>query len=281
MIPAGWQVIEVSDLTDPRLDSYRSLTDMDLRLSQESVGGFFMAEGLLIIERAATAECEIVSILTARRWLPRLSSVLARWTGPVFVVDDAAELTGYRVHRGALAHVRRPVSRSCHELLRRPGSLLVLENLVDHTNVGLAFRSAAALGIRGVIVSPACADPLYRRAVKASMGAVLSVPWARADFWPIDLRSRSVDAPPRSVIALTPDPGGVPLETALRERAHADVALVVGSEGPGLTSQALAAADVRARIPMDSGVDSLNVAAATAVACYALRMTSSNFSDKA
>ena len=270
MIPSGWRVTPVHDLDDPRLSAYRDLTDMDLRKRQEADGGYFMAEGLLVIERAHRLGMAIDSVLTASRWIDRLTDVLADWQGDVFVVDDARELTGYHVHRGALAEVRRPASASVHDLASQAGHLLVLEDLVDHTNVGLAFRSAAALGIAGVVISPACADPLYRRSVKSSMGAVLAVPWARSREWPSDLTELATS---RTLLGLTPDEAALPIESALRKRRHRDVALLMGSEGPGLTALARGVAEAECRIPMADGIDSLNVAAATAVACYALRMS--------
>lgn len=270
MIPAGWELVNVDNLADPRIDAYRDLTDMELRLRQEAQGGHFMAEGLLVIERAAQLGLDIQSVLTAPKWLDRLASVLATWSGPVYVTDDAQAVTGYRVHRGALAEVRRPVPCDTADLLRSGGNLLLLEDLVDHTNVGLAFRSAAALGICGVLLSPGCADPLYRRAVKVSMGAVLALPWARSHDWAADLRTIARN---RDLIGLTPD-GTVPtLEQALADASGASTALLLGTEGTGLSALARSHVTSLARIPMEAGVDSLNVAAATAVACYALRMS--------
>lgn len=270
MIPSAWQITNVIDLDDPSLTAYRNLTDMDLRMRQEVDGGYFMAEGMLVIERAYQLGLHIDSVLTTSRWLERLSSILRDWQGDVFVVEDARELTGYRVHRGALAEVRRPPGRSVSAIAAEGGNLLVLEDLVDHTNVGLAFRSAAALGISGVVISPACADPLYRRSVKSSMGAVLALPWARSREWSADLAEL---ASSRTLLALTPDEQAQSIDVALRDRRHRDVALLVGTEGPGITPVARSLAQAEARIPMSGGIDSLNVAAATAVACYALRMT--------
>lgn len=262
-------VEHIEDGTDVRLDPYRSLTDMDLRRRVEPEGGYFMAEGHLVIARAAALGLRIESVLTAEKWLDRLAVDLAGWSGPVYVADDELlrEITGYRVHRGALAVVRRPPTRRLDDVTATTGTLLILEDLVDHTNVGLAFRSAAALGIAGVILSPGCADPLYRRAVRTSMGAVLELPWARAEAWPADLRSLR-----RRIVALTPDPAAPPLDQALSAGGATPIALLVGSEGPGLSAAAREAASSLARIPMDGGIDSLNVAAAIAVACYALRM---------
>ena len=270
MTPAGWEPIVVDDLDDPRVDGYRHLTDMDLRLKQEADGGHFMAEGMLVIERAARLGLDIRSVLTAPKWLDRLAVILATWSGPVYITDDAQAITGYRVHRGALALVRRPKPREVAEFVASEGDLLLLEDLVDHTNVGLAFRSAAALGIAGVVLSPGCADPLYRRAVKVSMGAVLALPWARSHDWAADLRAIARD---RRLIGLTPDERAPTLERALGDASRPSSALLLGTEGAGLSALACAQAGSLARIPMEAGIDSLNVAAATAVACYALRMS--------
>ena len=272
MTPAGWDLVGDATIDDPRLAPFRDLTDVDLRRRLEPEGGYFMAEGMLVIERAVRRGLEVEAVLTSRKWLDRLAEPLAKWRGPVFVADDdqLLQLTGYRVHRGALAQVRRPQPRAIEDLLHVDGHVLVLEDLVDHTNVGLAFRSAAALGMRGVVLSPGCADPLYRRSIKTSMGAVLDLPWATAQDWSGCLAALTQQ---RSLIALTLAPDAIPLEVAIRDRSRPHVALMAGSEGPGLSRTAIAAAERSARIPMDGGIDSLNVAAAVAVACYAVRMT--------
>lgn len=225
-----------------------------------------MAEGLLVIERALLADYDVLSVLAAPKWLDRLSTLLAHSDVPVYVADDDVlrAITGYSVHRGALAVVRRPVQPSVEDLLRSPGDVLVLEGLVDPTNVGLAIRSAVSQGIDHAIVSPDCADPLYRRAVKSSMGAVLRCRWARSDDWRDSIARLTAT---RAVIALTPE-GPQTLEDACAERAAVPVALALGSEGPGLTREMLDSASCRVRIPMASDGDSLNVAAAAAVACY-------------
>ena len=266
----AWHLEPVSDPTDVRLTAFRDLTDVDLRRALEARSGLFMAEGLLVIERVASMGLTIDAVLTAPKWLDRLARILPDFSGPIFVGDEEVlrQVTGYRVHRGALACVQRPPVHPLSHLVSAPGDLLVLGDLVDHTNVGLAMRSAAALGVAGAVLSPACADPLYRRAVKSSMGAVLALPWTRAENWPDDLERLGA----RSVVALTPDPDAPLLDEVLRRSGHSDVALVVGSEGPGLSMGEFARCQERARIAMDAGIDSLNVAAAVAVACYALRM---------
>lgn len=257
--------VETAD--DPRVEDYLRLTDMDLRQRVEPERGYFMAEGHLVIERCAALGMRFHSVLTSAKWLGRLEAALGGVEVDVLVAEDSVvhAITGYRVHRGALAVVERPRELAVGEVVAASGDLLVLEDLVDPTNVGLAIRSAVVQGVRGVILSPECADPLYRRAVKSSMGAVLRCHWARSDDWDATLRLLGVT---HRVIALTPA-GECGLEEALDDASGNDIALMLGSEGPGLSRAALESAWRRSRIPMASADDSLNVAAATAVACYA------------
>lgn len=264
-----WTCREIVSEDDPALLPFAQLTDMQLRRQWEPEQGIFIAEGMLVIERVAKQGLQIESVLTSSRWLDRLGRALGDWTGEVLVAEEPIleRITGYRVHRGALAAARRPALQSVRDVLQASGPLLVLEELVDATNVGLAARSAVALGVDQVLLSPGCADPFYRRAVKASMGSVLNASWARSRNWPEDLRDL-VDE--RVVIALTPYADRT-LSQVLNDVDPARVALAVGSEGPGLSENFLRACSVHARIPMSSGVDSLNVGAATAVACYALQ----------
>jgi len=202
----------------------------------------------------------------APRWLAGLTVLLERSDAPFYVVSDslAEEVTGFHVHRGALASLERRPLPEVDEVLVGARSVLVLEEIVDHTNVGAIFRSGAALGFDAVLLAPRCADPLYRRSVKVAMGAVFALPWTRLPDW--------YDALPAlaergfTTVALTLAGDAVPVEEAV---AGVDrLALVLGSEGHGLSSRWEQAADRRAVIPMAAGVDSLNVAAATAVACY-------------
>lgn len=257
----------VTDPSDPRIHLFADLTDMDLRRRVEPDQGVFMAEGHLVIERCAQAGLEFLAVLTEARWLPRLESALAATDVRVYLAgaEVLEGITGYRVHRGALAAVQRPPAHAVTDLLRGNRDVLVLEDLVDPTNVGLAIRSAVVQGIDDVVISPGCADPLYRKAVKSSMGTVLRCRWARSDDWgqTLTLLARS-----RRVIALTPD-GECDLQAALADSAEVPVALSVGSEGPGLSAEALAGAWRRCAIPMAGPDDSLNVAAAVAVAAYA------------
>ena len=266
------ELVEVRAAADPRLSDYRDLRDVSLRRSLEAERGLFIAEGEKVVRRAVQAGHRPRSFLLARRWLEPLADVLAAWPDvPCYVVDErlAEAVTGFHVHRGALASMQRgPLPAITDVLAAR--RLVVLEDVVDHTNVGAIFRSAAAMGFDGCLLAPRCADPLYRRSVKVSMGAVFTLPYARLEDW--SGAPAMLSAAGFATYALTPAPDAVDLD---RVRAPERLALLVGSEGPGLSQRWLAAADVRVRIPMAAGIDSLNVAAATAVACWALRRTSS------
>jgi tRNA G18 (ribose-2'-O)-methylase SpoU len=262
-------VVVVDDPTDPRLRDYLDLTDVELRRRSEPADGLFMAEGEKVIRRALAAGYRMRSLLLEDKWLAALRDVVDVFDGPVYVGARPvlAEVTGYDVHRGALAAMDRRTLPTVNEVLAGARRVVVLEDVNDHTNVGAIFRSAAGLGMDGVLVTPRCADPLYRRSVKVSMGAVFSVPWTRLESWPADvalLREAGL-----AVLALTPDATAVPIdELAADVRARA--ALVLGAEGPGLQPRTLAEIGTRVRIPMSAGVDSLNVGAAAAVAFYAL-----------
>ena len=281
----------VSDPADPRLTDYVRLTDAELRKSLEAEHGLFVAEGEKVIRRAAAAGYRVRSLLATEQKAAGLADLAAACGGPAYVVPApvAEQLTGYRVHRGALAAMDRRPLPPVTEVLASVRTALILEDIVDHTNVGAIFRCAAALGIGAVIVSPRCADPLYRRSVKVSMGAVFAVPWARMDDWYGGLDM--VRATGFRLLALTPDPGAVPMspaapgplgspglkpavpETAqLRAEPGERTALLLGTEGDGLSSRWRHLADQAVRIPMDpaaraAGVDSLNVVAAAAIAC--------------
>ena len=260
------ELIEVSDPGDPRLADYRDLRDVQLRRHFEAEHGLFLAEGEKVVRRAVEGGCRARSFLMAPRWLDGLADVLHRSDAPCFVVSEshAEQVTGFHVHRGALASLERPPPRSVAEAIAGARTVVVLEDVVDHTNVGAMLRSAAALGVDAVLLSPRCADPLYRRAVKVAMGAVFSIPWARIEGW-YDAMATLSEAG-FTTVALSLEPDAVPLEDAVRGRER--VALVLGSEGPGLSPRWRTSADVRAVISMAAGVDSLNVAAAAAIACY-------------
>lgn len=250
---------------DDRLRDYTDLTDVALRRVREPEQGLFMAESLPVIDRALAAGYRPRSVLTAERWLPDVVAVLAdhgRAGTEVFVAPDdvIASTTGFRMHRGPMAAMARRPLPPVGPTVAGARLVLVLDGLVDHTNVGAAFRSAAALGVGAVLVTATCADPLYRRSVRVSMGTVFSVPWTRTDTWDTDL-------PGFRTVALTPAADATAIGAVPRDRP---LALIVGTEGPGLPAEMQRRADVRARIPMSGGVDSLNVAAAVAVAVYAL-----------
>lgn len=259
-------LIDVTDPADPRLADYRDLRDVQLRQQVETEHGLFLAEGEKVVRRAVEAGFTPRSFLMAPRWLEGLDDVLSRSDAPVYVVSEALaeEVTGFHVHRGALASLHRRPLPSVDDVLAAARSVLVLEEIVDHTNVGAIFRAGAALGFDAVLVAPRCADPLYRRSIKVGMGAVFTMPWTRLPDWydalP-DLSARGF-----TTIALTLSDAAVPIDEAV---AGVDrLALVLGSEGHGLSPRWEQAADRRAIIPMAAGIDSLNVAAATAVACY-------------
>ena len=269
-------LIEVADPADERLADYVKLRETTLRRQLENEGGLFIAEGAKIIRRAVDAGYQPRSFLLAERWLPGLADLLDATEAPVYVVsEEVAELvTGFHVHRGALASMHRHTRWSVEDLLDAQ-RLVVCEDIVDHTNVGAIVRSAAALGWDGVLLAPRAADPLYRRAIKTSMGAVLEMPWARFADWRHDLPRLQAAGFEVVAMALSPDAVSLPDYAAdLRARPR-PIALLLGTEGDGLSSRWLGQADVVVRIDMARGIDSLNVAAAAAVACYALGATTS------
>jgi tRNA G18 (ribose-2'-O)-methylase SpoU len=273
------RTIAIGAADDPRLADYIRLTDISLRTSLEAEHGLFIAEGTKVIGRAVRAGYRVRSVLLGESRVADLAT-LSGAAGqavsgpdvPVYVVPDvvAERLTGYRVHRGALASLERMELPSVASVLATARRVVVLEDLVDHGNVGAIFRCAAALGIDAVILSPRCADPLYRRSVKVSMGAVFAIPCARMSEWYdglVGIRAASF-----SVLALTPDERAAPIGAALGMLTGQRVALLLGTEGDGLSSRWLHEADEAVRIPMSpgaraAGVDSLNVVAAAAIAC--------------
>lgn len=272
-LPAG--VTWVDDPTDPRLADYFGLTDVALRRLLEPERGLYLAESEKVIRRALAAGHRPRSFLMAPRWLTDLADVVAEASAhgiPVYAGDHPVleALTGFHLHRGALAAMHRPVLAPAVELIRHARRVVVLEDIVDHTNVGAVFRSAAALGVDAVLVSPRCADPLYRRSVRVSMGTVFQVPWTRIEPWPVGgpelLRANGF-----TVAAFALTEAAVPLEELAADPPER-LALVLGTEGDGLTRHTVSACDLAVRIPMAGGVDSLNVAAASAVAFWALRV---------
>lgn len=259
-------LVEIESADDPRLADYRDLRDVQLRQHLEAEHGLFLAEGEKVVRRAVEAGYAPRSFLMAPRWLAGLDDVLSGSGAPVYVVSEALaeEVTGFHVHRGALASLHRRPLPSVDDVLAGARSVVVLEDIVDHTNVGAIFRSAAAMGFDAVLVSPRCADPLYRRAIKVGMGAVFATPWTRLVDWRGALPSLS--AAGFTTVALTLAADSTPIEEAVAGLDR--LALVLGSEGHGLSARWEHAADRRATIPMAPGIDSLNVAAASAVACY-------------
>jgi tRNA G18 (ribose-2'-O)-methylase SpoU len=290
-------IITVDDPGDPRLAEYLGLTDVRLRTSLEAEHGLFVAEGEKVIRRAVAAGYPLRSLLATPDRISTVADLAGTFVGPVYLVpDEVAEgITGFRVHRGALASMartplpsvsdvlsgragRRPLSGPDGERGRGPGAepgtgprrMVVLEDLVDHGNVGGIFRCAAALGVDAVLLSPRCADPLYRRAVKVSMGAVFAIPYARMTEWRDGLAE--VRAAGFKLLALTPDQSAPAFGDI---RAGERAALLLGTEGDGLSSRWLHEADTAVCIPMSPdaaalGVDSLNVVAAAAIACHEL-----------
>jgi len=260
------QLIAVDDPADPRLADYRDLRDVELRKHLEAEHGLFLAEGEKVVRRAVEAGFRPRSFLMAEKWLDGLGDVLAASDAPCFVVSEAlaTEIIGFHLHRGALASLERRVLPALDDILAGARSVLVLEDIVDHTNVGAIFRSGAALGFDAVLLAPRCADPLYRRAVKVAMGAAFSTPWTRLPDWYDALPALSSRG--FTTVALTLADDSTPIEEAVAGLDR--VALVLGSEGHGLSARWEQSADRRAIIPMREGIDSLNVAAATAVACY-------------
>lgn len=257
-------LIEV-DAVDDRLAHYTRLTDMQLRMVSEPAAGIFLAEGEKVIRRALAAGLQMHSALMEPKWWPGLEPDVPPdvpvYLGPPALLRD---ITGFRLHRGALACFERPVPRAAADVLAGARTAVLLEDLVDHANVGAIFRSAAGLGVGAVLVTARCADPWYRRSVKTSMGAVFTMPWATV----ADAGAAIAAARAAGMTTVALDPAA---DASLRDwHAGGPVLLLVGTEGPGLSADAQRATDVRLQIPMARGTDSLNVATAAAIACYAL-----------
>jgi tRNA G18 (ribose-2'-O)-methylase SpoU len=259
--------LSITDPDDPRIADYRALTDLELRTRWEPPNGLFIAEGELVIHRALRAGYRLRSALVDEKRIDQLGDLPT--DAPLYTAAPPVleSVTGFHVHRGILASFHRRDLPTLDQLLARARRLAVLEGLNTHTNLGALFRSAAALGIDAVVLSPTCADPLYRRAVRVSMGEVFAIPYAKAENWSQTLAT--IRAAGFTLLAMTPAPDAVALQRltdAQRERP----ALLLGAEGPGLSPEALAASDVRVAIPMHNNVDSLNVATAAAIAFWEL-----------
>lgn len=264
------RIIRVSEASDA-LHDYSGLTDVSLRRVSEPENGLYLAESSKVIRRALAAGHIPRSVLLMEKWLDELAPVLEPLDVPVYVGDSALleSVTGFVMHRGAIASMHRPALPELGTLLSAARRILILEDIVDHTNVGAMFRAAAGLGADAVLVTPRCADPLYRRSVRVSMGTVLQLPWARLPEWPS--ATELLHTAGFTIAALALADGAVPLDE-FAATAPEKVALVLGSEGDGLSRAALGFADVVVTIPMMNGVDSLNVAAASAVALWSLRL---------
>ena len=257
----------ITDPDDDRLGDYRALTDLELRTRWEPPHGLFIAEGELVLRRALRAGYAPRSYLVDAKRAAQLDDLPG--DAPVYAASPQVleQATGFHVHRGVLASFHRLPLLAADEVLATARRVAILEDVNNHTNIGAVFRGAAALGIDAVLLSPTCADPLYRRSVRVSMGEVFAVPYARLEPWPDGLDR--VRAAGFTVLALTPALHAVPMQhLSATQRARA--ALLLGAEGPGLSRHALAASDVPVRLPMRRGVDSLNVAAAAAVAFWEL-----------
>ena len=248
------------------LEDFRHLTDLEWRQHYEAEHGMFIAEGCITIERALAAGLVVRSALSSGKWTSALVQLGIPKSRIEEHPDDVIEaVTGFPVHRGALAAFERPRSPAPEQLLTHARRIIITEDIVDHANVGALMRAAAAFGVDGVVLSQRCADPLYRRAIKVSMGTVFKVPWTRADNAIALAHNHGFET-----LALTPDPEVTDIRSLPADIRSTRVGLIFGSEGPGLSDAALTAARHRVRIPMADGVDSLNVAAAAAVACYEL-----------
>ncbi len=258
-------VIDIDDPADQRLDDYRNLNSSDRRPDLPEGKGLVIAEGVLVAQRLLESRFEPVSFLGVERRRAELGADLDTVDVPFYrtSAEVMAEVVGFHLNRGVLAAARRPTPLDLESVLAAARTVAVLEGVNDHENLGAMFRNAAGLGADAVLFGAACADPLFRRAVRVSMGHVLRVPFAQVPDWPRGLNIlRDFGF---QVIALTPDPAALPLAQAMNGDR---VALLLGAEGPGLQEHTMRSCDVRARIPMAPGTDSLNVATAAAMAFY-------------
>jgi tRNA G18 (ribose-2'-O)-methylase SpoU len=256
----------ITDPDDERIADYRALTDVELRTRWEPPHGLFIAEGELVLRRALRAGYVLRSVLVDEKRSDQIADVAG---APMYQASQEVlqRTTGFHVHRGVLASFHRRPLPAAADVLAAAHRVAILEDVNNHTNLGAIFRGAAALGMDAVLLSPSCADPLYRRSVRVSMGEVFAVPYAKLDPWPAALDE--VRRAGFTLLALTPAADALPIQR-LDAGQRARPALLLGAEGSGLSRQALAASDARVVIPMRAGVDSLNVAAAAAVAFWEL-----------
>ncbi len=261
-------VIDVADPTDPRLDDFRDLNSVDRRPDLPSGKGLVIAEGVLVVQRMLASRFRPRALLGTDRRLAELADDLDGVEVPYYRVqaDVMADVVGFHLNRGVLASASRARELTVAEVLDGAGTVAVLEGVNDHENLGSIFRNAAGLAVDAVVFGTGCADPLYRRAVRVSMGHALLVPYAWAESWPDELNLLRTNG--FRLLAMTPDASARTLPDAMSEMADERVAIIVGAEGPGLTERVLRASDARVRIPMSRGTDSLNVATAAALAFY-------------
>jgi tRNA G18 (ribose-2'-O)-methylase SpoU len=261
-------VIDVTDPADPRLDDFRDLNSVDRRPDLPSGKGLVIAEGVLVVQRMLASRFAPRALLGTDRRLAELATDLDRVDTPYYRVeaDVMAEVIGFHLNRGVLASASRAPELTVTQVLDGASTVAVLEGVNDHENLGSIFRNAAGLGVDAVVFGSGCADPLYRRAVRVSMGHALLVPYAWATTWPQDLELLRDNG--FRLLAMTPDPSAHTLAEAMAAVADERVGILVGAEGPGLTERVMHASDMRVRIPMSRGTDSLNVATAAALAFY-------------
>lgn len=264
-------VQDVTDPDDPRLDDFRDLNSVDRRPDLPTGKGLVIAEGVLVVQRMLASRFAPHALLGTDRRLSELETDLVGADGfkaPYYRVpaDVMARVVGFHLNRGVLAAARRVPEHSIAQILYRARTVAVLEGVNDHENLGSIFRNAAGLGVDAVVFGGGCADPLYRRAVRVSMGHALLVPYARATQWPSDLATLRQAG--FRLLAMTPQRQACPLAEAMAAVRDERVAVLVGAEGPGLTAATLRSSDMQVRIPMSRGTDSLNVATAAALAFY-------------
>ena len=267
-------VVPLAQASEQTLRYYTHLTDVRLRSALEPDWGIYIAESSKVVRRALHAGHRPLSFLMSEKWADDLSDVLTKYNNiPAFVgsEEELERITGFHLHRGALAAMARPAPQTVEDIIYGAHRVAILEDIVDHTNVGAIFRSAAALGVDAVLITPRCADPLYRRSIRVSMGTVFQVPWARITLWPKDLEILHEHGFESAALALDEDSLTL---GQLSARQDKKLALILGAEGHGLSPHTLAQTKHTVMIPMTHGVDSLNVAAASAVAFWETRLRS-------
>lgn len=262
------RIVDADDPADPRLDDFRDLNSIDRRPDLPTGKGLVIAEGVLVVARMLASRFAPRAFLGTDRRLRELASDLPGTEAPFYraSAEVMAQVVGFHLNRGVLAAASRPPELSVSEVLTGARTVAVLEGVNDHENLGSIFRNAAGLDVDAVVFGTGCADPLYRRSVRVSMGHALLVPYAWAESWPSDLKLLRDNG--FRMVAMTPNPAAASLADAMTALADEPVAILVGAEGPGLTETAMRASDVRVRIPMSRGTDSLNVATAAALAFY-------------